>query len=96
MPPKNVWASCMQYVGAMCQEYAPLTVWMMCRAAERVQTATATGWKQAQQGLKGFVGGPLLVLTHFPSTPCMGALSRCPALSLLSLKLNALPYLAPG
>lgn len=32
-----------------------------CRAAESVQKVTATGWKQAQQGLKGLAGGPLQV-----------------------------------
>lgn len=31
------------------------------RAAERMQTVTSTGWKQAQQGLKGLAGGPLQV-----------------------------------
>ena len=36
-----------------------------CRAAESVQKVTSTGWKQAQQGLKGLTGEPLQVSTFF-------------------------------
>lgn len=41
-----------------------------CRAAESMQKVTATGWKQAQQGIKGLTGGPLQVSSFLPLQLC--------------------------
>jgi hypothetical protein len=38
-----------------------LSYGLVLRAAERVQTATAMGLKQAAQGIKSLTGGPLSV-----------------------------------
>ena len=42
-----------------------VTAHFFCRAAEKVQTATAQGWQQAREltteGMKRFYGGPLAV-----------------------------------
>ena len=83
-PPHHACSTCADACFACDPTAAPLkqnlhTCLPAHRAAERVHTATALGWKQAAQGIKAFTGGPLSVsvcpIHHFP--PQRGSCPAC-------------------